>query len=252
MITHSVADGIATVTIRRSEKLNCLRAQDKRALADQIDELGERADVDAMVVTGDGDRAFCVGSDIDEMRHFGITEMHAMLADERAMYVSVLRSPKPVVAAVNGYALGAGLILSMVTDYSVASTTAQFGAPELSIGVAAPLEGLMLPYLVGLARARELFYLCERLDAGTARNMGLINGTAEPGELRQRAAAIARRIGSLPSDGFRVQKALLYRLISSGDLDAAITESHYATSMQFADSATGEAMSRFLGRKASA
>lgn len=249
MITSEVTSGIATVTIRRAKKLNALRAEDKRAVGSAIDALGERDDVDAIVVTGEGERAFCAGSDIDEMRQFGVAEMHAMLSAERAMYVSALRSPKPVVAAVNGYALGAGLILAMVTDYSVASTSAQFGAPELSIGVAAPLEGLMLPYLVGLARAREMFYLCEQVDAEEARSIGLVNTTAAPGDVRDRAAEVALRIGSLPSDGFRVQKALLYRLISSGDLDAAITESHYATSLQFADPATGEAMSRFLGRK---
>lgn len=252
MISHELQDDIATVTIRRPEKLNSLRAQDKRAVATQIDELGKRTDVDAIIVTGEGDRSFCAGSDIDEMRHFGAAEMHGMLADERAMYVAALRSPKPVIAAVNGYALGAGLILAMSADYSVAATTAKLGTPELSIGVAAPLEGLLLPYLVGLSRARELFYLCTRVDAERATEMGLVNETVPPEDLHARAQEVARRIGSLPSTGFRVQKALLYRLISSGDLDAVITESHFATAMQFAEPNTGEAMTRFLGRKASA
>jgi enoyl-CoA hydratase/carnithine racemase len=226
MITQDVEDRIATVTIRRPEKLNSLRAEDKQAIATHIAELSDRSDVDAIVLTGDGDRAFCAGSDINQMRHFGVGEMHTMLAAERAMYVAALRAPKPVVAAVNGYALGAGMILTMATDYSVAAATAQFGTPELSIGVAAPLEGLLLPALVGLARARELFYLGKRVDAETAQGMGLINEVVPPEDLHTRATEVATQIGSLPSDGFRVQKSLLYRLVSNGDLEGAIVESH--------------------------
>jgi enoyl-CoA hydratase len=248
MVTTQLSDGIATVKLNRAEKLNALRAQDKAALARAIRDLSGQDDVGGIMLTGEGTRAFCAGSDIDEMRRFGAQEMHDMLGAERAMYLSVLESPKPVVAAVNGYALGAGAILAMVADYSIAASTAQFGTPELSIGVAAPLEGLMLPFLVGVARARELFYLAERIDAETAERAGLINVVAPPDELLDRARSIAGRIASLPSTGFSVQKRLLNRLLSTGDLEATITESHYATSLQFAEPATGEAMSRFLGR----
>jgi enoyl-CoA hydratase len=248
-IATAVSNGTATVSIGRPSKANSLRARDKRALADEITSLGSRADVRAIVITGEGDRAFCAGSDINEMRHFGVPEMYDMLADERAMYVSVLQSPKPVVAAVNGHALGAGLILSMVTDYSVAATTARLGTPELTIGVAAPLEGLLLPALVGLTRARELFYLGQPVGAEEAHRIGLVNAVAPTEEVVARAIDIAERIAGLPGDGFRVQKSVLNVLLSSGDLERAIVESHYATSQQFSDGETGQAMTAFLGRK---
>jgi enoyl-CoA hydratase/carnithine racemase len=249
VISRALIDRIAVVSISRAEKLNSLRARDKRALADEIESLSTNGDVRAIVVTGEGDRAFCAGSDIDEMRHFVVAEMYSMLADERAMYLSVLRSPKPVVAAINGYALGAGLILGMVADYSVAATTAQLGTPELTIGVAAPLEGLLLPSLVGLARARELFYLGERIDAEQAQRIGLVNTLAPTNQVVKDASAIASRLAELPGDGFRTQKRLLSRLLSTGDLEGAIVESHYATSLQFGGDATARAMDEFLTGK---
>ena len=247
VIDHTIDDGTAIVTINRAEKANALRASDKREMAATIESLGVDPAVRAIVVVGQGERAFCAGTDIEEMRHFGVPEMHAMLADERAMYVSLLESPKPVVAAVNGYALGSGLLLVMVADYSVAAATAQLGTPELTIGVAVPLEGFLLPSIVGLARAREIFYLGERIGAEDAHRIGLVNAVAPPDQVLERATAVARRIGDLPADGFRVQKRLLNRLLSTGDLERVIVESRYAVSLQFGEDSTARAMAEFLG-----
>lgn len=162
------------------------------------------------------------------------------------MYVAALKSSKPIVAAVNGYALGAGLILVMVCDYAVASTTARFGAPELTIGVAAPLEGLLLPWIVGLGRARAMFFTGKQIDAYEAAQIGLVHEVAEPDSCLRRTVEVALEIARLPSDGFQIQKRLLYRLVSEGDLESVIEASHYATSLQFARQDTAEAMERFL------
>lgn len=248
VIGHAVVDGTALVSINRAEKANALRARDKRELAAAIESLGGDPDVRAIVVAGQGGRAFCAGTDIEEMRHFGVSEMHAMLGDERAMYASVLESPKPVIAAVNGFALGTGLVLAMVADYSIAATTAQLGTPELTIGVAVPLHGLLLPYLVGLNRARELLYTGERVSGEQAHRIGLVTAVAPADQVLERATAVAQRIGSLPADGFRVEKQLVNRLLTTGDLDRVIVESRYATSLQFGEDATGRAMAEFLGR----
>src|SRR2546429_4924610 len=88
-----------------------------------------------LVLTGAGDRCFCAGSDIAEMQSFDPEAMYRMLGAERDMYLAALSCPKPVIAAVNGFALGAGLILVTVCDYAVAAATARFGTPELTIGV---------------------------------------------------------------------------------------------------------------------
>jgi len=205
--------------------------------------------VTALVVTGAGDRCFCAGSDIAEMRSFGPEAMYRMLGAERDMYLAALCSPKPVVAAVNGFALGAGFILALTCDYAVAATNARFGAPELTIGVAAPLEGFLLPWIVGLGHARRLFYTGQQLDAAEAQRLGLVHEVTELDSCRRRAAEVAKEIASLPGTSFRVQKALLRQLVSTGHLESVIEASRYATSLQFADRATADALGRSLSRR---
>lgn len=203
----------------------------------------------ALVLTGAGDRCFCAGSDIAEMQSFDPEAMYRMLGAERDMYLAALSSPKPVIAAVNGFALGAGFILVMACDYAVAAATARFGTPELTIGVGAPLEGFLLPWIVGLGHARRLFYTGQQLDPTEAQRLGLIHEVTEPERCRQRAVEVARKIASLPGTSFSVQKALLRLLVSTGHLESVIEASRYATSLQFADRATADALGRSLSRR---
>lgn len=203
----------------------------------------------ALVLTGAGDRCFCAGSDIAEMQSFGPEAMYRMLGAERDMYLAALSSPKPVIAAVNGFALGAGFILALTCDYAVAAANARFGAPELTIGVAAPLEGFLLPWIVGLGHARRLFYTGQQLDAAEAQRLGLVHEVTELDRCRRRAVEVAKEIASLPGTSFRVQKALLRQLVSTGHLESVIEASRYATSLQFADRATADALGRSLSRR---
>lgn len=249
MIDSAVSDRVAVITICRQDKANSLPQAAKSALAAEVERWSRDGDVDAIVVTGEGDRVFCAGSDIDEMRRFGMAEMDRMLGEERAMYLSALTSPKPVVAAVNGFALGAGLILAMSCDYAVAAPHAAFGSPELTIGVAAPLEAFLLPSFVGLARARAMFYTGARLSAEHAVAAGLVNEVVAADALIDRAVEVARGIADLPGESFSIQKRLLHRLLSSGDLEAVILESHHRTSRQFAMPEVRDAMTRFVSRR---
>jgi enoyl-CoA hydratase/carnithine racemase len=244
-----VKDGVAIVSINRAEKANALPERGKRALANEIGRIVGQQDVKAVVVTGQGDRSFCSGSDIAEMQTFDSSAMYRMLGTERDMYLATLSSPKPVVAAVNGFALGAGLILVMTCDYVVAANTARFGTPELTIGVAAPLEGFLLPLIVGLGHARRMFYTGRQLDAVEAERLGLVHEVAESEKCIERAVEAAREIAALPGSAFRIQKALLNRLVSTGSLESVVEESRYATSLQFADQSTTEAMGAFLSRR---
>lgn len=246
MIAREDREGVALITIDRPEKSNALRAGDKAALAACITNAANDEAVRALVLTGAGERAFCAGSDIEEMHSFSPAEMFEMLSAERAMYQAAIRCPKPVVAAVNGYALGAGAITVMCCDYSVAASRSQLGTPELTIGVAAPLEGLLLPWIVGLGKARAMFFRAQRLTAIQAAEAGLVHEVVPDDQCVARAIAVAREIGSLPGTGFAVQKQVLGLLLDSGSLEAAIQASHHATAGQFADPRTGEAMRRFL------
>jgi enoyl-CoA hydratase/carnithine racemase len=137
----------------------------------------------------------------------------------------------------------------MASDYTVASAEARFGAPEVTIGVSAPLEGLMLPWIVGLNRARAMFYTGTQLDAEEALHVGLVHEVTAPDECVPRATKVAQSLAALPAEGFVVQKTLLYQFISSGSLAAAIDASRYATSLQFATDDTKDALGAFVGRK---
>lgn len=245
-IVREDVDGLARITINRPEKSNALTAADKIALARAVEEAASAEDVLCLLLTGSGNRAFCAGSDIQEMQDFSTAEMYRMLGAERRMYRAIIESPKPVVAAVNGHALGAGAILVMCCDYAVAAEHAQFGTPELTIGVAAPLEGLLLPWLVGLGKARAMYFRAERLTADDAVEFGLIHEAVPSEECGTRAAAVAKEIGALPGRGFSVQKRTLNLLLHSGNLEAAIQASHEATAAQFAELETGSAMRHFL------
>jgi enoyl-CoA hydratase len=241
-------DRVAVITINRPDKANALRRVDKEALAAAIQRLQHSDTAESIVITGSGPRSFCAGSDIGEMQAFGSQAMFEMLGAERSMYAAAMGSPKPVVAAVNGFALGAGLILAMCCDYVVASDAAELGTPELTIGVSVPLEGLLLPWIVGLGRAREMFYRARRLKADEALATGLVHEVVPRDACLPAAIDAARAMADLPGSGFRVHKAMLHLLLMTGSLEAAAVASQFATSGQFATSQTGEAMRAFLDR----
>lgn len=248
MIRLDIEDRVAIITIDRAEKANALTEAGKRELADVIFAAGQRQEVGALVLTGAGNRCFCAGSDVAEMQNFNSEAMYRMLGAERSMYRASLSCSKPVVAAVNGFALGAGCILVMTCDYAVAADTARFGTPELTIGVSAPLEGFLLPLIVGLGHARRLFYTGQQLDPTEANRLGLVQEVIGFNECRSRAIAVAKEIASLPGESFRVQKTLLLELISSGSLGTIIEASRFATSLQFANRVTAEALRNSLSR----
>src|SRR5436309_921078 len=132
-----------TLTIDRPEKANALPASGKLEMAQHIKAASAQDDVLAVVIIGGGDRHFCAGSDVAELADLDAPRMLEMLRAEHAMYVAALRSPKPVVAAVNGYAMGTGLLLVVSCDYAVGSSSARVGVPELAVGASTPLEGLL-------------------------------------------------------------------------------------------------------------
>lgn len=238
-------EGVAVVTIDRADKANSLAREAKRELADTLRQLDSAEDVSAMVVTGAGERVFCAGSDIAQMSTFDASDMYNMLEHERALYLAAIEAKKPVVAAVNGHALGAGLNLVMSCDYVVSVPDASFGAPELSIGVCDPLEGFLLPFIVGFGTARAMYYTGRRLAAEAASDHGLVHEIVDRESFLTVAVQRAQEISSLPSTGFRVQKELLARLLRGGDLDGVIQASHFAAAFQFSSGETQEAMSEF-------
>lgn len=202
-------DSVATLVVGRPEKANALRWEDKASLAARVREAA--ADGVGIVLTGEPSRAFCAGSDIDEMADFGAVQMRSMLDAEVSVYRAILEVPVPVVAAVNGPAMGAGFIVAMCCDQLIMGEDAAVGLPELTIGVSIPLHGFLLPFIVGLSRARTLYYRGVRCGAEEAERLGIANDVVPTVEVTAVAEQRVLELAAIEGGAFAIQKRLLNR-----------------------------------------
>ena len=187
--------GIRWLTVNRPDKLNALNraviADLEKALA-----VTEAADeIRVLVITGAGEKAFVAGADIAEFSGLSAAGAQALSARGQRLFDRIEALGKPVIAAVNGYALGGGCELAMACHLRLASSNARFGQPEVKLGLIPGYGGTQrLPRLVGRGRALQLLLTGGMIDAGTALGWGLVNGVAEPGELR---AAVVKMAGEI-------------------------------------------------------
>jgi enoyl-CoA hydratase len=169
--------------------------------------------VRVVILTGSGERAFVAGADVVEMQPQSSVEIHGFLAKARKASDRIYTLSKPVIAAINGFALGGGCELAMCCDLRVASESARFGQPEISLGVIPGAGGTQrLTRLVGMTRAKELMYTGDLIDAKTALAMGLVNKVVPPESLMTEAKALAQKLLSKSS----VALSLLKKAINSG------------------------------------
>lgn len=234
------------VRINRPAARNALRVADKLALADAVRHLAAR-DVRAIVLTATGEKAFCAGTDIKEMAGFSPSEGLRMLQIEADMFDSIMNAPVPVIAAVSGYALGAGCVLAYCCDLAIATTDAIFGQPEVRNGVPAPVQAALLPRVIGLGRARWMLYTGETMTADEAAAAGLIGEVVPSSHLLERAAELAERVAGYPVTGVRLQKRLIDAWIRD-PFDAAVKSSPYLASAAFLGDEAALAIKRFLGK----
>jgi enoyl-CoA hydratase/carnithine racemase len=172
----------AIVTLARPDRRNALDRPTLAELGRIGSELGNDAAVGAVVLTGTGDQAFCAGADLKERAGMSDDEVRAMLGQYRTELAWLSSSPFPVVAALNGAALGGGLELALACDLRVAAAHAVLGLPETSLGIIPAAGGTQrLPRLVGLAKAMELVLLGTRLTAAEALALGIVNRVAAAG-----------------------------------------------------------------------
>jgi enoyl-CoA hydratase len=175
-LLFSVTDRIATVTVNRPDKLNALNDAVLAELSQAADEIRQRPDVGAAILTGAGAKAFVAGADIAEMATQGPFDAKRRALLGQAVLRKLETSPKPVVAAVNGFALGGGCELAMACHLRVASEQAKFGQPEVKLGITPGFGGTQrLPRLIGRGRALELLLTGQMIDAAEAFRLGLVN-----------------------------------------------------------------------------
>ena len=174
-ILYAEADGVATITINRTEKMNAFRGQTCEELIHAFNRAGWNKDIGVIVFTGAGDRAFCTGG--DQAAHEGFYDGRGTIGLPVEELQSVIRDvPKPVIARVQGYAIGGGNVLAVLCDLTIAADTAQFGQVGPKVGSVDPGFGTAyLAQVVGEKKAREIWYLCRRYTAEQAVEMGLAN-----------------------------------------------------------------------------
>ena len=189
-------DAIAIVTINRLTKLNALNKATIQELHDGFKSLNEDKSVKAIIVTGSGEKAFVAGADISEFANFSVEEGEKLAAEgQRLLFDFVQNLSTPVIAAVNGFALGGGLELAMSCHFRVASDNAKMGLPEVTLGVIPGYGGTQrLAQLVGKGRAMEMIMTAGMIDAETAKNYGLVNHVVAQEELLDFTKAIATKI----------------------------------------------------------
>jgi enoyl-CoA hydratase len=197
-ILTEISDQIATITINRPNKLNALNKLTIQELHDAFASYEQDEDVRVIILTGSGEKAFVAGADISEFAHFTIEEGAQLAAQGQEMlfdFVETLK--KPVIAAINGFALGGGLELAMSCHLRVASDNAKMGLPEVSLGVIPGYGGTQrLPQLVGKGKAMELIMTAGMMTADDAKESGLVNHVVPQSELLEFCRGIAVKIAA--------------------------------------------------------
>jgi len=217
---------VATLTLDRPQAMNALDDDAKVALRDRLQELGADQSVRAVVLTGAGERAFCTGQDLKE--HIALLQagdpapLRTVAEHYNPTVLAIATMPKPVIAAVNGMAAGAGASLAFAADFRIAASRAVFLLAFARIGLSVDTgSSWTLPRLVGHAKATELAMLAEPLSAAEALTIGLVTEVVPDEELAGRASALAQRLAAGPTVAYGAIKAALH--FSAGvDLPTAL------------------------------
>jgi enoyl-CoA hydratase len=193
-LSVTTSDRIATITVNRPDKLNALNDRVIAELGDAIDAARESAEVAGIILTGAG-RAFVAGADISELETHGAISAKMLAQRGQDVFRRYETSPKPVVAAVNGFALGGGCELAMACHIRIASDAAKFGQPEVKLGLIPGYGGTQrLPRLIGKGRALQLLLTGEIIDANEAYRIGLVNRVVTAADLIATATAMLHGI----------------------------------------------------------
>lgn len=193
-LTYSTADRIATITVNRPDKLNALNDKVIAELGEAIDQARNDTTVGGVILTGAG-RAFVAGADISELEKHDATSAKALAVRGQNVFRRFETSPKPTIAAVNGFALGGGCELAMSCHVRLASDAAKFGQPEVKLGLIPGYGGTQrLARLVGKGRALQLLFTGEMIDANEAYRIGLVNRVLPGAELIAAAEAMLKTI----------------------------------------------------------
>lgn len=251
-LLYEVHDGVAVVTLHRPERMNTLGGTMKPDLQAVFGDLARNNDaVRAVVLTGSGDRAFCAGADIKERAGLQQTlpEYHLKQKATHDLFRAIETFEKPVIAAINGVALGGGLELALCADIRIAASHAKLGLPEARIGALPAAGGTQrLPRLVGVGWAKQLMFTCDHIDAQQALAIGLVTQVTEPAELMPTALALAARIAANAPLSVRFIKQAVDRGMQVG-IEAGLEYERYAAAIVVSSQDRVEGMTAFVEKR---
>ncbi len=224
-LIYEKKDQIGILTINRPQKLNAISNELTAELRRFLDEVEEDEDLRVLIITGAGDKAFVAGADINELIERDAKGGRKISRERQEIFSRIENLQVPVIAAINGYALGGGLELALACSIRVCSEQAQFGAPEVKLGIIPGDGGTQrLPRLVGPGRAMEMILTGNFIDAQEAYRIGLVNKVFPASELMVKAFELAQQIAALPPLAVRYAKDAVNR--SQENLTGYVLESY--------------------------
>ena len=241
--------GVGIVTVNRPKALNALNADTMAELDSLVDVIAKDPAVKVVIITGAGDKAFVAGADIAYMQALTAAAGRAWGKAGQSVFDKIENLPQPVIAAVNGFALGGGNELAMACDIRIATDRAKFGQPEVTLGITPGFGGTQrLPRLVGKGRAKELLYTGDMVDAAEAYRLGLVNKVVAPAELMDAAKALAGKIMSRAPFAVQMCKAAVNEGLDT-DLDTGIAYEAEVFGLCFATGDQKEGMAAFVEKR---
>jgi len=239
---------VAILTIDRPEKRNALNAAVRRELSEAVEAAASDPEIRVLVITGAGDRAFVAGADIGEFAERTPLEQRAAMAG-RSLFETVARCPKPVIAMINGFALGGGCELALACDLRIAADIARLGQPEINLAILPGGGGTQrLPRLVGTGQAMRLVLTGEPIDAAEALRIGLVEMVVPAAELRERVMEIAGRMATRSPVALQMAKAAV-RAAAEMPLSAGLAYERELFVTCFASDDRTEGVTAFLEKR---
>lgn len=235
--------------VNRPKALNALNKDTLQEMKDAIASIGNDPTIDVLIISGAGNKAFVAGADIAFMKNLTAIEGRAFGALGQEVFRMIEALEKPVIAAVNGFALGGGCELAMCCDFRIASSNAKFGQPEVGLGITPGFGGTQrLPRLVGTGMARQMLFTADVIGAEEALRIGLVNAVTAPEDLMDYVKKIAERIISKGKLAVRLAKAAVNEGTQT-DIDRAMTIEADLFGLCFSTDDQKEGMSAFLEKR---
>jgi enoyl-CoA hydratase len=242
-------DGVAVLTVNRPKSLNALNPQTLEEIDKAIDEAEQNDKIKVLVITGAGDKAFIAGADITEFPKMNSLQAYKFAEKGQNVFFRLEQLPKPVIACVNGFALGGGCELAMSCDFIYASDKAKFGQPEINLGIIPGFGGTQrLARLVGRAKAKELCMTGEMISAEEAKNIGLVAKIFPAESLLEETLKVASALAQKSQVALRAVKRVIDEGVGSDLRSACLLEAN-AFALTFASGDAREGVQAFLEKR---